>query len=353
MTPPTFSDDAQHARAIRREIMAAVADARTRYRWLSYQNALGMGIFIVSTSAIVASWYAYAYAALPAWVVVVWVAFWASLLHELEHDLIHALYFKANATIRNAMMFGVWLFRPTTLNPFFRAHLHIHHHAHSGTLIDIEEISVTNGDRWTLRRLLITSDLVLAYLLRLPELRRNYAAQLKQGKLAPEDMQAFRRAMWFGMLPFGIIAHLLWYAFLAYHAAIGVASWLPNAPAMPAVVDMAMTVVAPFVVCWIAPNMLRQFCLHFITSNMHYFGDVEEGNLMQQTQVLNASWTLPFQLFCFNFGSTHGIHHFVVNEPFYLRQMIARRAHRVMKAEGVRFNDVGTFARANRFNKAV
>jgi hypothetical protein len=54
---------------------------------------------------------------------------------------------------------------------------------------------------------------------------------------------------------------------------------------------------------------------------MHYYGDVELGNVIQQTQVLTPWWMMPFQLFCFNFGSTHAIHHFVVKEPFYIRQM--------------------------------
>ena len=57
----------------------------------------------------------------------------------------------------------------------------------------------------------------------------------------------------------------------------------------------------------------------------------------------------PLQLFCFNFGSTHAIHHFVVREPFYIRQMTAPAAHAVMREMGVRFNDFGTFRRANRY----
>jgi hypothetical protein len=81
---------------------------------------------------------------------------------------------------------------------------------------------------------------------------------------------------------------------------------------------------------------------------MHYYGDVELGNVIQQTQVLNPWWMWPLQAFCFNFGSTHGIHHFVVKEPFYIRQMTAKVAHKVMAEMGVRFNDFGTFARANR-----
>ena len=57
----------------------------------------------------------------------------------------------------------------------------------------------------------------------------------------------------------------------------------------------------------------------------------------------------PLQAFCFNFGSTHGIHHFAVKEPFYIRQMTTPVAHEVMREMGVRFNDYGTFARANRW----
>ena len=51
----------------------------------------------------------------------------------------------------------------------------------------------------------------------------------------------------------------------------------------------------------------------------------------------------------FNFGSSHAIHHFVVKEPFYIRQLTVPFAHRVMREMGVRFNDFGTFARANRW----
>ena len=65
--------------------------------------------------------------------------------------------------------------------------------------------------------------------------------------------------------------------------------------------------------------------------------------------VLNAWFLWPFQLFCFNVGSTHGIHHFVVGEPFYIRQLTAPAAHRVMRSQGIRFNDLGTFLRANRY----
>jgi hypothetical protein len=95
---------------------------------------------------------------------------------------------------------------------------------------------------------------------------------------------------------------------------------------------------------------LRSFSINFISSNMHYFGDIEDGNFVQQCQVLNSKWFIIPHLFCFNFGSTHGIHHFVVRDPFYIRQMTAKKAHEVMRENGVRFNDLGTFKRANRWS---
>lgn len=39
----------------------------------------------------------------------------------------------------------------------------------------------------------------------------------------------------------------------------------------------------------------------------------------------------------------------MVKGPFYIRQLTAPVAHRVMREMGVRFNDFGTFARANRW----
>ena len=112
----------------------------------------------------------------------------------------------------------------------------------------------------------------------------------------------------------------------------------------------ALALLDILIVVWIGPNVLRSFCLHFVSSNMHYHGDVTPGDVIQQTQVLNPWWLLPFQAFCFNFGSTHAIHHFVVKEPFYIRQWTAPTAHRVMREMGVRFNDFGTFVRANRWS---
>ena len=62
---------------------------------------------------------------------------------------------------------------------------------------------------------------------------------------------------------------------------------------------------------------------------------------------------LPLQIFCFNFGSTHIIHHYVVNQPFYLRQMVARAAHQELERQGVRVNDLAVVSRSNRWGSAT
>ena len=41
----------------------------------------------------------------------------------------------------------------------------------------------------------------------------------------------------------------------------------------------------------------------------------------------------------------------MVKEPFYIRQLTVPFAHRVMRKMGVRFNDFGTFSRANRWTR--
>ena len=110
---------------------------------------------------------------------------------------------------------------------------------------------------------------------------------------------------------------------------------------MPGLDFLAVTV--------LLPNAWRTFCLYFVSSNLHYYGDIDPKNIVQQAQVWNAWWLFPLQLFCINFGGTHFIHHFAVQYPFYMRLWIAKDAYTVMRAHGVRFNDFGNMRRANRW----
>jgi len=341
--------DDQHTKIIRREVQQASKDIRIKYPILRHQNAIGFTIFAFSIAMIILSAVLYLNGTVGLVAVVLSVAFWTSLLHELEHDLIHYMYFKKNKIVHNFMMLGVWIFRPMTINPWFRRDLHFHHHRISGTKADIEERGVTNGETWSFKRFITTADILLGGVLRGSIIRHDIIEAVQSGELPREQALIFKKTKLYGMLPFTLGLYVVWYFFLLHYAIQLVAYVFNLGYESPPFIQAQFNWINPLVIVLILPNLLRMFCLHFITSNMHYYGDVEAGNVMQQTQVLNKWYLLPLQFFCFNFGSTHAIHHFVVNETFYVRQLTAARAHQVMKEQGVRFNDFGSFRRANRF----
>lgn len=350
-TEPDSVPPQDAARIIRREIQALGDRVRIEHPWLAHQDALGTAVFLVSIAAILAMATLYAYGLVPAYVVIPVSAFFMSLLHELEHDLIHRLYWKSSPRMHAFMMAGVWLFRPNTINPWLRQKLHLHHHRVSGEESDLEERAITNGEPWGIRRFLMMADGMLSVYLRPRELRRIVRAFIHAQQPTEAERKALARANWLAYAPLGTFHYTLVHAFVLYHGTLLVASALGATLTPPELVVDIMDVVGFLMVVWLGPNVLRSFCLHFVSSNIHYFGDIESGNVVQQTQVWTAGWLLPFHLFCFNFGGTHAIHHFVVRDPFYIRQMIAKDAQAVMRRGGVRFDDFGTFTRANRWRR--
>ena len=184
-------------------------------------------------------------------------------------------------------------------------------------------------------------------------IRRDVIDAVKSGEISKVQALVFKKVKIYGMLPFSILLYLVWYFFLAHYAIHFIVSVFGLDYQTPVFIAQQFKWINPLVAILIFPNLFRMYCLHFITSNMHYYGDVESGNTMQQTQVFNKWYFIPMQLFCCNFGSTHAIHHFVVNETFYIRQFTATKAHQVMQQQGVRFNDIGTFKRANRFMNKI
>lgn len=233
--------------------------------------------------------------------------------------------------MHNVMMWVVWIMRPNTINPWYRREMHFLHHKTSGTPQDLEERLVGNGIADLMMRYLVMFDGLIGMLVR----RKVLAKEIDVFDVARLLSSAF---------PIAVIYFISWYGFLLFHgfnflwgASIAYPEWLL----------LTVDALNFFVVVLIAPNFLRSGCLNFVTSHMHYYGGVE--NILQQTQVLRGWFMLPFNLFCFNFGSTHGIHHFVVGQPFYIRQMVAKVAHKVMRENGVRFNDFKTFFNANRY----
>lgn len=323
----------ERSRRIRRVVRERSRQVRANHPILRHQDAIGAGILAASALVVIGCAVMYLAGPAPWWVVVPVAAIAMSFAHEIEHDQIHRMYFRRNRHAQDVVFAVCWLLRPYAISPWARKPLHLLHHEASGTERDIEEQFITNGTPWSPKRLVMLVDPLAAVYFRLPSERA------ARRHVAVHAAKAY--------FPLGWLALAIWYSFLGLGAA-GVVTG--GAATSTGALATAWAVVVALTVTWIGPNVLRVACLHFISSNMHYFGDVEDGNVIEQTQVLNRWWLAPLQLFCCNFGSTHGIHHFVPGDPFYVRQMTARAAHRAMRMNGVRFNDLGTFRRANRFN---
>ena len=341
MSPsPASLNDQQRAAHIREQVMAHGNALRQRYPILQHQDALGAAILAFALLGMLGSAALYIGGQLPWWGCLLLNAFFASLTHELEHDLIHSMYFRKQRVPHNLMMGLVWLARPSTINPWVRRHLHLNHHKVSGSEADMEERAITNGEPWGIARLLMVGDNMMSSFIRWLRAKN------------PEHRRLILTRTLKVYAPLGLLNWATWYLFLGFHLLDWASAALGAPIAWSATMLNVMAVVNITVVVLVGPNVLRTFCLHFVSSNMHYYGDVEPGNVIQQTQVLNPWWLWPLQAFCFNFGSSHAIHHFVVKEPFYIRQLTVPFAHRVMREMGVRFNDFGTFARANRWTRA-
>ncbi|MCL8537201.1 fatty acid desaturase [Chryseobacterium gallinarum] len=339
------------SRLIRKEINQSYEQLKEAYPLLKKQNGIGLAIFLIAVTAIMVTSVGWYKAVIPTWLMIVVNAFFMGILHEIEHDLIHWLYFKKQKPVHHLMLFSVWILRPLTVNPWIRRTLHYHHHKFSGTLHDVEERSVTNGERWSFKRLITTPDIVLGGLFRLHRMYHDMDREVKNGNLKMETSATLKRITFLSIIPVTVFAHVILYLFFADQLLVWINTKFMTAFSFPYYIDSMLDSLNVVIYTILLPNLLRQFCLHFITSNMHYFGDVEEGNVIEQTQVLNVWWTFPMQLFCFFFGWTHSIHHFVVNETFYVRHIGRKKAQNILRKYGVRFNDLGTFRRANRFRE--
>jgi fatty acid desaturase len=325
--------DRERSRAITLAIKEADRRIRRRLPWLQHQSAIGLGCFLLSAAVIVVSSGLFIAGRCPWWACLLINAACMSILREIEHDLIHNLYFARQPRVQNLLMAAVWPFLGNLPHPWYRRRMHLLHHRTSGQVEDFEERLIGNGMKFGPLKVLAMLEPGLASLFR----KKEFA------EIPFYNGPEFFRAL----LPVALFYLTAWYGWLLISAAVGVAclaGW-----DVPAGLAGFLAVLNTIAVVFLLPNQLRQVCLQICSSSMHYYGDVEGP--LQETQVMNAWWMLPLQLFCFNFGSTHGIHHFVVNQPFYLRQMVAGTAHAAFRKYGVRFNDPASVLRGNRFER--
>ncbi|QKW83046.1 fatty acid desaturase [Acinetobacter sp. FDAARGOS_724] len=348
MSASSDMTDQQRISKVRNIVTQAGEEIRTRYPILKHQNFIGASILGFAWTGMIACALAYGYGYLSAWFTIPLIAIFASLTHELEHDLIHYMYFKKTPWAHHLMLALVWLARPNTISPWARRRLHLHHHKYSGTEHDLEERGISNGMPWGIRRILVISDQLMSVYLRPFQMFK--MIHLFMEKQPEKERKVAMISQLLGFLPLSMIYYSLCYLFVVFHVGNAVAPIFGYEMLWSESIIEAMPLVNFLAVIWIIPNFIRSFSLQFVSSNMHCYGDIDPRDVIKQTQVLNPWWMVPFQLFCCNFGSTHAIHHFVVKEPFYIRQLTSKTAHKVMKEVGVRFNDIGTFKRMNRWN---
>ncbi|MGJ8681789.1 fatty acid desaturase, partial [Paraglaciecola sp.] len=203
-----------------------------------------------------------------------------------------------------------------------------------GTQQDIEERLVGNGTKNHFLRLLVICDGLLGLLLR----TKQFSKEIKGYNF----LRLFNAGF-----PLTTVYYVILYVFIIFHSVNFVVESTAITLNYPNWVMTLVDWMNLSMVIWVAPSLLRSACLNFVTSSMHYYGSAY--NLIQQTQVLNHWIFMPFQLFCFNFGNTHTIHHFVPNQPFYIRQMISKQVNKLLKEKGIRFNDLGSILAANQY----
>lgn len=306
---------------------------RDNYPILVYQDYLGLAITLTAFGSLIALGALYYYGIVAAWLCIILAAIVTSISHEIEHDLIHKQYFSSKPFIHNFMMLTVWLMRPNTINPWYRRKIHLHHHKVSGTEQDLEERLVGNGIKNPFVRFIVIIDGLLGLIIN----RRTFKREITDF--------SFGRVFNAGF-PVTTLYFIVLYSVIAYHL---ISLALPIAEMIPAWGLQVVSVFEFLMVVLIIPNIIRSTSLNFVTSSMHYYGQVD--NLHEQTHVLTSPLFLPFHLFCFNFGKTHTIHHYVPNQPFYLRQAISAKINPLMQQQGVRFNDFQSIKNANLYIK--
>jgi fatty acid desaturase len=321
----------ERTRRIRAVIQLEERRLRATHPWLAHQDFLGMTCFLGSLAAMVAIAAFYLQGALAWWYAVPLMALPLSILHELEHDLIHSLYFRSRAWVQHVMFFVIWLCK-MSLNPWYRRGIHMKHHLVSGQKTDIEERLIGLGLPFGFLRFFVTIH-PLGGLLLFRRIKRD-APDFRPLRLALLSVPTYTSFL------------LIWETFFGYVRVRQ--GWSPPLDPFRLLPACGWPWARDLTVLLVLPNVLRQSCLVLMSSYSHYYEDIPERDVFFQNQILNSWMLLPFQVFCFNFGATHIIHHYVVNQPFYLRQMVAHAAQAEMGRQGTRINDLGTFVRANR-----
>lgn len=334
------------------EIKDAESDLRKRYSLLKYQDALGSSVFLISLAGIyLFSLYYFHHRGSfsHAFLSMVGIAFCVSFLHELEHDLIHNLYWKKFPIIQDVMFFGIMLAKMHS-NPWFRREMHLKHHVVSGQKDDAEERLIGLGLPFSWKRLAVSI--------------HPFGALIVTKEVAEDSSWLNVQRMNLSSAPIAFVFFGLQKAFMAFYITHLL---LPNIYFHYFPIQY-WEIIRDLNILFCFPNIWRQFCIVLMSNCSHYYGDIPDKSVFYQNQILNHWIFWPFQLFCFNFGkiefiyatrflilhsicpgATHVVHHYVPGQTFYMRQLVYSMVNKDMIRLGVRVNDMAIVSRGNRY----
>jgi len=312
---------------LRQIIRAEDRRLRKTYPILSLKNqdVVGLTIYLISLFAFFVVSHMWYKGEIASYTMIFLNALVLSIFHEMEHDIIHNLYFKRREIVQHLMFFGIWILKSNAA-PWWRKYWHLRHHQESGQETDVEERLIGLGmEPWSLKRILVTL---------------TPAGTLFVARDIKKDVEDFSviglilaNAPTVGISTLSMIIH-------------GLYNLYPKEMSMFESL-MPYLVVYNYIINF--PNFFRQSALIIVSTYVHYYGDIPEKDVFYQTQILDHWMFYPFQLFCFNFGATHIIHHFVTRQPFYLRQITAFKVLPDLISAGCRYNDFGNQIRSNRY----
>jgi len=300
---------------------------RLKYGFLKYQDGIGISLFVGPLIGMYFTSAAFINGTIGWYTATILMGLLISILHEMEHDLIHDQYFKHAKWVQDIMFYTIWLVK-LSANPWVRRKLHLLHHRISGQINDIEERLIGLGLPFGLLRIGIAIN---------PFVTAIVFHKMKND-LEKENRKIMYALSSKSMLVLGIYQVI----FSAYP--------LGFILGFPFLSEKFWNVMYYLFILAILSNMLRQFCLVLLSSYSHYFEDIPEGDVYYQNQIINHWILWPLQAFCFNFGATHIIHHYVPNQPFYLREMCSNVVLKECIKQGVRVNDFGVIGRSNHFS---
>jgi hypothetical protein len=308
---------------VRNAIRAADESLVERHPWLGRDDWVAMGFFLLSLVLIAGCAISWLQGDISALLAICGIALAISILHEMEHDIIHDLYLP-QPVVRFGVLLTIWVSK-ASLDPWTRGRLHLWHHAVSGQEEDLEERLIGLGLPWGLKRLLITLCPPASIWL-YPGIRSKLRARASYTR-----RQHLKGPPWWWRVHV-LNGILMCTPFLALGGLVAGASWA-----------------VPMLVLWVLPNVLRHATIVTMSTNSHYV-DIQRGVLVEQNQVLDHPIFWPFQIFCWNFGATHVVHHFYIGQSFWRRTLVFGEVRQVLVDNGVRANDFGSFARANARN---